>query len=543
MSTTCVIETQELTKRYGTFEAVRSLDLRVSGQRITGFLGRNGAGKSTTIKMLLGMTHPTTGSGTILGRSINDPKANREIRRELAYVGEDKQLYAYMTVGQLIHFTKSFYFDWQPEVERRLLKQYELPPNRKVKALSKGMRTKLALLLALSRRPALLILDEPSEGLDPVSTEELLQALIAAAADGTTVFFSSHQIAEVERIAEHVCIIDHGKLVMDLSLDDMRQDYRRITLGFTQEQPREKFRIQGIQQIQTSGRQVILLANRNADAIVELARSMEPVSMDVAPIGPARSVFGHRKRGSLMLWYKAWRESRARFLLSAVTMATLCIGFVLFHREGAGISDRPLTYVEYIWRIVYKGYLRELFVLLALLLGIGGLLRERDHGTAGFTLALPVSRLHLVLARAGIGLLEVVVLSLLPALIIPALSPLVGQFYPWSQALQFTLLWTAGGAFIFAIGFVASSIFAGEYTAPVAAFLSLLLYSVIVDLPFLDHYQLDIHDIMSGAGMPYFESNTSALSGPLPWPTLAAIILIVFSLVTLAGKIAAHQDF
>jgi ABC-2 type transport system ATP-binding protein len=290
MSTSCVIETHELTKHYGNFEAVRSLSLQVTGQCITGFLGRNGAGKSTTIKMLLGMTYPTSGTGTVLGRSINDPKANREMRRNVAYVGEDKQLYAYMTVEQLIRFTRSFYPDWQPEVEQRLLKQYQLPRDRKVKALSKGMRTKLALLLALSRRPALLILDEPSEGLDPVSIEELLQALVAAAADDTTVFFSSHQIAEVERIAEHVCIIDHGKLVVDLGLDDMRRDYRRITLGFSKQQSPEKFRIQGIQQVQTNGRQVILFANRNADAIVELARSMEPVSVDVAPIG-LREVF------------------------------------------------------------------------------------------------------------------------------------------------------------------------------------------------------------------------------------------------------------
>jgi ABC-2 type transport system ATP-binding protein len=237
MSTPSIIETHELTKRYGNLEAVRSLSLRVSGQQITGFLGRNGAGKSTTIKMLLGMTYPTAGTAKVLGRSISDPKANREIRRHVAYVGEDKQLYAYMTVEQLIRFTRSFYPDWQPEVEQRLLKQYQLPRDRKVRALSKGMRTKLALLLALSRRPALLILDEPSEGLDPVSIEELLRALVAAVADGTAVFFSSHQIAEVERIAEHVCIIDHGKLVVDLSLDDMRQDYRRITLGFSKQQP------------------------------------------------------------------------------------------------------------------------------------------------------------------------------------------------------------------------------------------------------------------------------------------------------------------
>jgi ABC-2 type transport system ATP-binding protein len=226
----------------------------------------------------------------VLGRSITDARANTEMRREIAYVGEDKHLYGYMTVEEMIRFTKSFYDDWQPDMEQRLLKQYQLPQTRKVKSLSKGMRTKLALLLAFCRRPALLILDEPSEGLDPVSIEELLQALVAAAADGTTVFFSSHQIAEVERVAEHVCILDHGQLVMNFSLEDMRQHYRRITLGFVEEQPLEQFRIPGIQQIHTSGRQVVLLANQNADAIVELARTMEPVSVDVAPMG-LREVF------------------------------------------------------------------------------------------------------------------------------------------------------------------------------------------------------------------------------------------------------------
>ncbi len=244
-----------------------------------------------------------------------------------------------------------------------------------------------------------------------------------------------------------------------------------------------------------------------------------------------------------MLCYKAWRESETRFLLSALTIAGLCVGFVLFHREGAGISDRPLTYVEYIWRIVYKGYLRELFVLLTLLLGVGGLLRERDYGTAGLTLTLPVSRIRMVLTRAAVGIVEVAALSFLPALVIPVLSPYMGQSYPWSQALQFGLLWTAGGAFIFTIGFLASIAFAGEYTAPVVAFLTLLSYSMIADLPFAERYSLDIHDIMSGTGMPYFQSNASLLVGPFPWTALVIIFLVVFSLVSLAGRITLQQDF
>src|SRR5438105_12332284 len=208
-----VIVTQALRKFYGTMEAVRGLHLSVGRNRITAFLGRNGAGKSTTIKMLLGMVRPSAGTGTVLGKQITDAEENRELRRRVAYVAEDKPLYGYMTVEQTIRFVRSFYADWRSDIASKLLNEYKLPPQRKVKSLSKGMRTKLALLLALARRPELLILDEPSEGLDPVSIEELLQALVGAAADGTTIFFSSHQIAEVERIADRVCIIDRGTLV------------------------------------------------------------------------------------------------------------------------------------------------------------------------------------------------------------------------------------------------------------------------------------------------------------------------------------------
>ena len=288
-----VIETQELTKRFKEFEAVSSVSLRVVGGQITGLLGRNGAGKTTTIKMLLGITHPTSGCGTVLGHRIDIPKESVEMRRHVAYVGEDKQLYPYMTVEELICFTKSFYNDWQPDLERQLLKRYELPQHRKIKALSKGMRTKLALLVALARRPALLILDEPSEGLDPVSVEDLLQSLVGTASEGTAVFFSSHQIEEVERIADRICLIDQGKLVMDFSLDQFRTNYRRVVLGFASQPPAagsELFRLAGIDNIRTDGRQITILSSHNSEAILECARHLDAVSMDVQPI-TLREVF------------------------------------------------------------------------------------------------------------------------------------------------------------------------------------------------------------------------------------------------------------
>ena len=284
-----IIHTTDLTKDYGSFRAVDRLNCRVRAERITGFLGRNGAGKSSTIKMLLGMVRPTSGEGMVLGYRIDDPKQSIEIRRRIAYVGEDKGLYGYMTVAELIRFTRSFYSDWQPEIERRLLAEYRLPPGRKVKALSKGMRTKLALLLALSRRPALLILDEPTEGLDPVSIEELLQTLVAAPAYGTTVFFSSHQLAEVERIADDILMIDRGSVVLDMSLEQIRENYRRISLGFSTVVPRLEA-IRGVETMRCDGRQITILASSNADGIAQLGRERGAVDINVSPIN-LREIF------------------------------------------------------------------------------------------------------------------------------------------------------------------------------------------------------------------------------------------------------------
>ena len=278
------IETHALTKRYSDNPVVNQLDLRVPEGQITAFLGRNGAGKSTTIKMLLGITSPSSGTGLVLGKRVQDAAQNRDLRRHVAFVAEDKQLYSYMTIEQLVHFTRSFYTDWRAETERRLIKQFELPLGCKVKALSKGMRTKLALLLALSRQPQLLILDEPSEGLDPVSIEELLREIVAAVSSGVTVFFSSHQIAEVERIADRACIIDRGRLLLDVSLEEVRQEYRRITLSFDTEPPAKGLILPGIEQVRVSGRQMTLLARQNADAIVELTRDMHPASVEVSPV-------------------------------------------------------------------------------------------------------------------------------------------------------------------------------------------------------------------------------------------------------------------
>ncbi|HEU4414170.1 MAG TPA: ABC transporter permease subunit [Candidatus Angelobacter sp.] len=246
----------------------------------------------------------------------------------------------------------------------------------------------------------------------------------------------------------------------------------------------------------------------------------------------------------MMLCYKAWRESRTRFLVSALTLAGFCCAFVLYHHDArTGIGDQSASYAGYIWHITYKSYLRDLFVLLALLLGAGGLLRERSYRTSAFTLALPQTRWRLVSVRAAVGMAELGMLSLLPALVIVSLSPLIHESYPLMQALKFSVLWTICGTFIFMIGFLSSVIFDGEYTASLVGFFALLLYSAVVDLPAVERYVGDIHDIMSGAGMPYFRQDAFVLAGPLPWSTLANILLVSLVMAAFAGVITRRQDF
>jgi ABC-2 type transport system ATP-binding protein len=290
MNNQLVVETSKLHKLYGTRAAVCNLDLSISAGGITAFLGRNGAGKTTTLKMLMGLVHPTSGTARVLGYDIEDPKQQCAMRHTIAYVSEDKSLYPYMTVAQLVRFTRSFYCDWRSDIEVRLMKQFQLRPQQKVKSLSKGARTKVALLLSLSRRPKLLILDEPGDGLDPVSIEELLQELVLAAADETTVFFSSHQIADMERIADRVTILDHGKLVIDVSSDDFRTNYRRVTVGFANKPPSFGFSPPNTISMSQDGRQISLLANGDVDSIIDYVQSFRPVDINVTPAS-MREVF------------------------------------------------------------------------------------------------------------------------------------------------------------------------------------------------------------------------------------------------------------
>ncbi|MGH8318156.1 MAG: ATP-binding cassette domain-containing protein [Steroidobacteraceae bacterium] len=271
-----VIEIEGLRKCFGRHAALDGLDLRVPAGSVFGFLGRNGAGKTTTIKHLLGLITADGGSARIFGRAVADPRDGVGIRRRIGFVTEDKDLYPYMTVEGIIRFARPFFPGWRRDLEQRYLDLFDLPRGKRISQLSKGMRSKLMLLLAISHGAELLILDEPMEGLDPAAIEQLLRELVAIAAEqGTTIFFSSHQLPDVEQIADHVAIIDRGRTLVCGELDDLKTHYQRLSLVCSDEPPSDVGRLDGVVSVRRNGRMLSILVSRNAEAVAaELRQSL-----------------------------------------------------------------------------------------------------------------------------------------------------------------------------------------------------------------------------------------------------------------------------
>lgn len=222
------IDTKDLTKTYGSIRAVGGINLGVPRGAIYGFLGRNGAGKTTTIKMLLGLTRPTTGAARVFGMDVSAERIS--ILQRTAFVSEKKILYPCLTPTELVRFSRGFYPTWSDSAVEKYARLLEIPMNQRFEKLSNGNQTKVWLMLALSQGADLLILDEPTAALDPLSVDQLLHVLAEDGLDrGCTIFFSSHQLEEVERIAEYVGVIEHGNLLMASRLDDIKSEFRLIT--------------------------------------------------------------------------------------------------------------------------------------------------------------------------------------------------------------------------------------------------------------------------------------------------------------------------
>ncbi|HVX14614.1 MAG TPA: ABC transporter ATP-binding protein [Pirellulales bacterium] len=223
-----VIRLKNVSKRFGSQAALSDVSLEIPAGVVFALLGENGAGKTTAIKLLLGLEEATSGEAQVLG--LDSRHDSLEIRRRVGYMPERPTLYEWMTVAEIGWFTAGFHEAGYLARYEGLVEQYQLPPERKIKALSKGMRAKVALSLALAHEPAVLILDEPTSGLDTLVRREFLESMVDLAAAGRTVLLSSHQITEVERVADFVAILSHGRLLLVEQLDTLKRQIRELTV-------------------------------------------------------------------------------------------------------------------------------------------------------------------------------------------------------------------------------------------------------------------------------------------------------------------------
>lgn len=216
-----------LSKHFKRTDAVVNLTLEIPRGTVFGLIGPNGAGKTTLIKMLMGLLPPTQGKARVLGFDpLDDALA---VRQHVGYVPENHYIYRWMRVQEVIGFSKAFFDKWSDDKCRAMLDLFDLDPQQKVKHLSKGMLGKLALLLAVSHEPELLILDEPMAGLDPVAREEVLDGVLRTIVDRQqTVIFSSHTMDDVQRLADSIGILYRGRLLLHKQLDDLLSTTKRI---------------------------------------------------------------------------------------------------------------------------------------------------------------------------------------------------------------------------------------------------------------------------------------------------------------------------
>ena len=250
------IETRNLGRKFGKFEAVKNVSLRVPRGSVYGLLGVNGAGKSTIIKMIMGHLRPTTGEIRVLGRALGEDLLG--IRRRVAYVSENRYLYEWMTVEESVRFTRAFHETWDDQKASDLLKRFSLPREKKVRQLSRGNRARLCLLLALSFNPELIILDEPTSGLDPIVRRDFIENIVTEIADeGKTVLFSSHIVEEVERVADYVGIINDGELLLVSTLDEIKANYKRVRYATNGTRP-EIAGVPGVLAVENGRREQVL---------------------------------------------------------------------------------------------------------------------------------------------------------------------------------------------------------------------------------------------------------------------------------------------
>ena len=228
-----IVSIERLTRRFENKTALDDVSLSIPRGGVFGLIGGNGAGKTTLLRHLLGMLKAQSGSVSVFGL---DPVANPvRVLGKIGFMSEDRNLPNWMRVSELMRYTEAFYPGWDERYAEELRVAFDLDPRARVSSLSRGQRARAGLLIALAHRPELLVLDEPSSGLDPVVRRDILGAIIRTIADeGRTVLFSSHLLDEVERVADRVAIIHQGRILLTAPMDEIKETHRRMTLRFGQ---------------------------------------------------------------------------------------------------------------------------------------------------------------------------------------------------------------------------------------------------------------------------------------------------------------------
>jgi ABC-2 type transport system ATP-binding protein len=228
---TAIVEIDHLSRSFGRTQALSDVTLRIEQGGVFVLVGENGAGKTTLIKHILGLLKARQGSVRVFGLNPVSEPAN--VLGRIGYLSEDRDMPEWMTVAQLRRYNRAFFPGWDEAFANQLQDQFELDPAQRIKQLSRGQRARAGLLIALAHRPDLLILDEPSSGLDPVVRKDILSAIIRTVADeGRTVLFSSHLLDEVERVADWVTFLHHGRVALNAPLHDILHSHRRLVLRF-----------------------------------------------------------------------------------------------------------------------------------------------------------------------------------------------------------------------------------------------------------------------------------------------------------------------
>jgi len=210
-----------------------------------------------------------------------------------------------------------------------------------------------------------------------------------------------------------------------------------------------------------------------------------------------------------------------------------------------GFAERlaAASFSQFITRLVFDGTAKGVFVIFVVFLGLGGFLREQAEGTSDFTIALPATRRRMAAVRAAIGLLEMIALALVPALVVPVLSPLVHEAYPLLDTLRFALLWAVGGSLLFALSFLLSTLFSGEYTALLAAYVIVFAHTLVAIWRPVRPYHLNLMQTMGGWRVVHLGAQHEVLFGPLPWIRLTTIALLATTLMTISLERIQRQDF